>query len=269
MSFSAGFAAGLFVGKKKWGNGGGEPSDDWQPPSWWIPVPEPEPYDIYILVWASKNDRWNNGMKFDLTLCREADNEVGHGNIYCDFGNGTVIELNNQTYLSYTYTEEGQYLVHIVADENANCWRSSGQNQAAWQIVKTGEKIAFVTDYNEQNGYYLYSNLFPNKSYLKYIQINHPRGAPINTIAGAFSYYTALRKLELNWDEITSVGNRTFEGCTGLEKMFLPSCTALGDYAFQGCYNLQEIIVAENCTFGTNCFQNCYSLYPRPDGSTN
>lgn len=51
MSFSAGFAAGLAVGKKKWGNGGG--GDDWQPwvrPSDWCILPEPQENQIIFLA---------------------------------------------------------------------------------------------------------------------------------------------------------------------------------------------------------------------------
>ena len=245
------------------GNGG---DDDWSPPDWWLPVPEPEPYDIYVLVWAYKGTYGNTGMNFELFLCRELDNGLGYGNIFCDWGDGTTDELNQIGYPRHTYTEEGQYLVHIIADENTNCWRSSGSNQAAWQIVKTGANIAFVTDYNEQSGYYPYSNLFPNKNYLKYVQINHPKGLPkINYL---FQNCYALQKLEIK-NKITSLNSRAFESCYGLKKIYLPNCTHIGDYAFSGCYNLQEIVVAEDCVFGTNCFQNCYSLYPRPDGSTN
>ena len=233
-------------------------------------------------------------MKFDLILCRESDNGIGYGNISCDFGDGVV--YNGNGYPQHTYTEEGQYLIHIIADENTNCWRSSSQNQAAWQIFKTGEKIAFVTDQNEENGY-PYSNLFPpaSRNYLKYVRINHPRGIPLNSNVSLFQSCIALKKIQLknkisgdilkytfavcvgmsdfgnilNSDEITSVENDAFSGCTGLKKIYLPNCTSIGDGAFRQCYNLQEIVVAEDCTFGTNCFQNCYSLYPRPDGSAN
>lgn len=274
-------------------DGGGEkPSDDWQPPENWIAVPEPEPYDIYVLILATSGGYGNTGMKFELMLGRESDNEIGHGNIFVDWGDGTTDQLNQRGYPTHTYTEEGQYLIHIITDENANAWRSSSQNQATWQIVKTGENIAFVTDRNEQNNY-PYSNVFPNKNYIKYVQINHPKGLPkINYLfqscyalkkidvkkkfSGdipqyAFAYCTGLSDFSsiLDSDGITSVGNSAFYSCYGLIKIYLPNCTSTGNGAFSYCYNLQEIVVAEDCTFGTNCFQNCYSLYPRPDGSTN
>ena len=185
------FAGAINELKKLSEAGGGE---DWQPPDWWIPVPEPGEYDIYILIWAVKNDRWNTGMNFELMLCREADNEVGHGNISCDFGDGDV--YNGNGYPRHTYAEEGQYLIRITTDENTNCWRNSGTNQAPWQIVKTGENIVFVTDYNEKNGY-PYGSLFPSKNYLKYVQINHPKGLPLNANIGLFQGCYALRRIDL------------------------------------------------------------------------
>lgn len=250
--------------------GGGKPSEDWQPPDWWIPVPEPEPYGIYILVWATKNNQWNTGMNFELMLGRESDNGIGYGNIICDFGDGYVYSGNG--YPRHTYTEEGQYLIHITTDDNTNCWRSSGQNQAAWQIVKTGDKIAFVTDYNENNSY-PYANVFPSKNYLKYVQINNPRGLPMNENVSLFQNCYALRKIDLKKKILGDILKYTFQNCSGLSDVSKilngDEISSIGDYAFQGCYNLQEIVLSENCTFGTNCFQNCYSLYPRPDGSTN
>lgn len=244
--------------------------EDWQPPDWWIPVPEPGEYDIYILIWAVKNDRWNTGMNFELMLCREADNEVGHGNISCDFGDGDV--YNGNGYPRHTYAEEGQYLIRITTDENTNCWRNSGTNQAPWQIVKTGENIVFVTDYNEKNGY-PYGSLFPSKNYLKYVQINHPKGLPLNANIGLFQGCYALRRIDLKKKISGDILGYTFQNCYGLSDVSKilngDEITSIGDYAFQGCYNLQKIIVSEDCTYGTNCFQNCYSLYPRPDGSIN
>lgn len=252
------------------GGGGG---DEWQTPANWIPVPEPEPYDIYILILATRSGYGNTGMNFELMLGRESDNGIGYGNIFCDWGDGTVTDYNGMGYPQHTYTEEGQYLIHIVADENSSCWRSSSDNQAAWQIVKTGANIAFVTDYNEQNGYYPYGNLFPNKNYLKYVQINHPKGLPTSTKDSLFQGCNALRKIDLKKKISGNILRYTFQNCYGLsdfdEILNGDEIKSIGDYAFQGCYNLQKITVAQDCTFGTNCFQNCYSLYPRPDGSVN
>lgn len=268
-SFVTGYAVGYNDGLD---DGGGQAViNEWQPPEWWIPVPEPEPYDIYILVWATRSGYGNTGMNFELILGRELDNGTGYGNISCDFGDGTVTNYSGMGYPQHTYTEEGQYLVHIIADENSNCWRSSNSNQAAWQIVKTGGNIAFVTDYNEQNGYYPYGNVIPNKNYLKYVQINHPKGLPKKEYLFQGCY--ALQKIKLKNKISGDIPRYAFAYCAGLSDFNSildgDEIHSVGDYAFQGCYNLQEITTADDCTFGTNCFQNCYSLYPRPDGSVN
>ncbi len=60
---------------------------------------------------------------------------------------------------------------------------------------------------------------------------------------------------------VTAIGDRAFEGCTGLTGVTLPSgVTSLGNYAFKGCTSLAEVDLGNVTSIGTYAFQNCSSL---------
>lgn len=280
MGFASGFAAGLAVGKKKWG---GAPSDDWQPPDWWIPVPEPEPYDIYILVLATKTGYMNVGMNFSLYLRRSSDSEIGHGHVHCDWGDGTENDYYEWGYPQHTYAEEGQYLIHITTDENANFYVHSGSNQSSWQIFKAGEKIVFVSEYYDKYGYDSMNRPFVGNG-LKLIQINSPKGLPMGKKESLFQDCRGLKKIKLrqnlsgnildytfqlnygldnfpiDTESVEFVNRYAFQQCHGLKTLSLPNVTSIGFQAFFNCDHLESIYLP-NCTFVEDgAFENCYSL---------
>ena len=290
MSFSAGFAAGLAVGKKKWGNG---IKDDWQPPSWWIPVPEPEEYEILILVWVTNTDNqfvFNLGNTSNLCiLLLDANGNITEASINIDWGDGTTNIAPTGNY-GHAFKEAGQYLVKITAQEGLNVFCSKDLRNCYWQIVKTGSRILYKIDTVTVG----YGTPLSSHNRLKYIKINNTNGLPLDKTNYYFEYDYALQKIELkkpmagnvpngcfrgnpftdlqqilDGNSVNAIGDYAFTDCRSLRKIILPNCTSVGDYAFQNCYNLQEIVVADNCTFGKDCFQGCYSLYPRPDGSVN
>ena len=60
---------------------------------------------------------------------------------------------------------------------------------------------------------------------------------------------------------VTAIGDRAFEGCTGLTGVTLPSgVTSLGNYAFKGCTSLAEVDLGNVTSLGNGVFQNCSSL---------
>lgn len=283
----------------------GGASDDWQPPAEWIPVPEPDEYDIYILLQAQPTGNNNAKMKIAFSLYKESTSYPGAwvsgDNIYCDFGDGTEGIYSGG--ITHTYTEPGQYLVHIIGNEKSMKFDQSSLSKNLL-IFKSGEKI--ICDLASQYG-------FREQSSLAYVKINDLEGIyignrqifqgcfslkkmdfkikPTATSIGirAFETCRAIKGISfkncktinelafqgctavktISFPNVTSIDTSAFSGCYNLESVYLPNCTSIGDQAFYQCYNLQKIIVSENCTFGTNCFQSCYSLFPRPDGSIN
>lgn len=282
MSFTAGFAAGLAVGKKKWS---GKPSDDWQPPSWWIPVPEPEPYEVYILIQVE-----NAGKRFNFRLDNE-QGDAGMGTIHCDWGDGTEQDYGMGPSPSHTYTETGQFLIHITGDGNAfflSGWsfndNSNGSRDFVGLIIKTGTNIAFRTDYYDNNNYN-YDALFASKSF-KYIKIMHPSGIPTEKRYGYFMNCYSLQKLELakrisgelsqytfqncyslknfdrfiDYNSVTKIGNYAFSNCYALQKIDFSSCTEIILSAFAQCYNLIRANLPSCTAIGDYGFSQCYNL---------
>ncbi len=79
--------------------------------------------------------------------------------------------------------------------------------------------------------------------------------------AGTYSPFremTTLTSLTLS-ENITSIGQYEFYGCTALTSIDLPnSLTTIGEYAFQGCTALTEVVVPESVTSISNyAFYNC------------
>lgn len=296
IGYAMGYNDGLDDGGK-----GEKPSDDWQPPEWWIPVPEPGPYDIYMLIKAT--DGAYDGMKANFGLYKQIQSGgwVYGNDAYCDWGDGTE-EIYPSAAWTHTYEEQGMYLVHIIGNENAFAFTGSGMPKNLL-IFKSGEKIVcnvgFDLGFQNQNalsyikinnsGGLVFANqkVFQSCNALKQIvanetnvlaigayacsncngleQLNFPNCKLINNYA--FSNCSSLKTI--NFPNVTSIGNSAFSGCSRLQKAYFPNCKSIGSQAFYSCVNLQEITVAEDCTFGVNCFQNCPSLYPRPDGSIN
>lgn len=259
MSFSAGFAAGLAVGKKKWGGG----DDDWQPPDWWIEVPEPEPYEMYFLVLVFYPPE-----NVQFVLSNPVNVNTGGGNVKIDWGDGTVYDSAggywSLTNLSHKYNAEGG---------------GSTQNPF-WN-----KNYLFLAVINCKNGGLPRINAFRECSNLRKINIAvPPKVIGDSSFLGCkcltrfdFSAAVLLDNLscknsgftEINAPLCTSIGDTAFDNCYNLRSVNAPLCTSVGSQAFLQCYDLRKAVFAEDCVFGSNCFENCVSLYPRPDESTN
>ena len=63
-------------------------------------------------------------------------------------------------------------------------------------------------------------------------------------------------------DDITSIGDYAFYGCTSLTEITLPNnITSIGNYAFYGCTGLTNITLRKNITsIGEYAFENCSNL---------
>ena len=81
--------------------------------------------------------------------------------------------------------------------------------------------------------------------------------------ADVFSWArSSIKEINFN-EEITSIGNSAFGGCTALETIEIPNTiTSIGNYAFQGCTSLSgKITIPENVeSIGNNAFENCNNI---------
>ena len=88
---------------------------------------------------------------------------------------------------------------------------------------------------------------------------------PSNSNFGAAIVYNSYQNGQgvMTFDrEVTSIGERAFDGCSNLKSITLPnSVTSIGAYAFYDCSSLSSITIPNSITEIGNCaFQECRSL---------
>ena len=80
-----------------------------------------------------------------------------------------------------------------------------------------------------------------------------------------YDFGEAYRKLYVRVyisDNVKSIGNSAFSGCSSLTSVTIPdSVTSIGNNAFSSCYSLTSITIPDSVTsIGNNAFSSCYSL---------
>lgn len=60
-------------------------------------------------------------------------------------------------------------------------------------------------------------------------------------------------------DQITTVGDYAFRGCSSLTKISLPAATSIGDYAFYACTSLYDVSLPAVTSLGDYAFYGCNS----------
>ena len=280
----------------------GSGDDDWQPPADWLPVPEPEPYEMYFLVEVTNL----LAAEIEIRICDPETEYMGFGPLKVDWGDGTAENYEGYPtgqmwgWLSHKYTEQGQFLIKINASEQSSCLNNLRKNPITL-IMKLGDEICVTSDAVH------IENSFFDQYRLHYVKLSGKNGL----YKSAFSRCYALRKIDIK-NPLPAIQSYCFNGCLrlkhldfsnaeqidgsalgnsgitvidapkckiiseyganicySLEKVNAPLCSSVGDWAFSNDTSLSEAVFAENCTFGSGCFANCYNLYPHPDGSVN
>lgn len=286
MGFASGFAAGLAVGKKKCGGSGG--GEDWQPPDWWLDVPEPNDYEIYLLVdILTVGVPYHKYEKILVNVCRPKDANTGNGALSVDWGDGT-----SETYagtdweepidwkevwgsISHSYSDTGQYLIKITTTEQS-CFLSYITEELSLLIAKLGDKI--IVNNDEASGQNFYTqNAFRGKKRLHWVQFNGTGGLPNKN---AFAVCHALRKVDIkippkiipvasfqecrclkkfDFSEAEIVERHAFQN-SGFKKLEFPKCTSIGDYGAVNCYSLEEMYAPLCSSVGDEGVSQCYKL---------
>ena len=65
---------------------------------------------------------------------------------------------------------------------------------------------------------------------------------------------------EFTNEEVTSISNYTFAGCSLLQSVNIPNCTIINTSAFEGCTSLQSVNFPACTSMRSWVFQNCTSL---------
>ncbi|MDR0524543.1 MAG: leucine-rich repeat protein [Spirochaetaceae bacterium] len=101
--------------------------------------------------------------------------------------------------------------------------------------------------------------LFPN--YAKLVEAILPEGL---TSLGQRTFYGArgLQRISLP-PGLTTIGSSAFQGCTSLTEINLEGITSIGSQAFQGCTSLTKVTLPSSLTdigMGSQVFSGCTSL---------
>ncbi len=271
MGFATGFAAGLAVGKKKWG--GGTTPEIWQPPSDWLEVPEPGEWEANFLI------EIRNVPTFYLSLYDPKTGYTGYGNVTVDWGDGIVETYEGcspddwpQTtrrsdFHSHTYSEQGQYIVKVLTDKFSSFlhrvkdgnYIGHGTNLL---IAKTGKNICLVNVPDDPSGWRASDGTFGYNFRLRWVKINGSSQMQKYGLTNC----TSLKRLDLaepmievpercfsitpipkNFDfsKIQKIGELGFGQAVLPPKIVLPECTEIGKRAFNVCE--EEEVSAPKC----------------------
>lgn len=288
-SFVMGYAVGYNDGLD---DCSGSPSEDWQPLDDWLEVPEPGEWEANFLI------EIRNVPTFFLWLWSPQTGEYGYGSVTVDWGDGTVETYEGcspndwpQTtrrseHHSHTYSEQGQYIVKVLADE-FSCFlnrvrdKSYGSQSVNLLIAKTGKNIRLVNVPDDPSGWRASDGTFGYNYRLRWVKIN---GSSQMQQHG-FDNCTSLKRLDLaepmtevpkfcfqlatvpqNFDfsKIQKIDESGFGQAILPKKINLLECTEIGRRAFNVCE--EEEISAPKCvkmadyaTFSTNKYLKAFS----------
>ncbi|MBQ8177258.1 MAG: leucine-rich repeat protein [Oscillospiraceae bacterium] len=283
MSFDDGFILGLGIGRKL--GGGGGTSDEWQFPTDWIDIPDPESNQIVMLMDTSASLNTNGG----TTMFGCYDDSGRYGGVTIDCGDGQVIEIPEGTgqNFQYGYSIRGQYIITVTSNNidaiNFSGISYSDYTASSLRAIKVGANMHLVGNAFESSLRGLtYAEFFGQAATSYYglynLQCIKAHTAPSEIKSSCFSSCYNLRYIYGLLDEITTLPSDSFYSCSNLKKISLPNLTAMNGGVrncqslevfsapklnaisnandFIGCYSLKKLQVAEGCTYN-NSFSDC------------
>lgn len=264
----------------------GTEGGEWQPPDWWIPVPEPEPWEAYFLVCT------NATTQFNVNFMSAAGSVDHRGEHIIDWGDGTietaVLTALGQT---HTYTNANQqYLIKITIVDTTieRFWCQPVNIDFGVLIIKCGDN--FPLYYSGIGSLLSLKSITLSKNLLIY-----PYGA--NYKMFKMNSFRELRTIVLpttsdvtgldlsgcnildtikNTDKIKSIWDMSY--CYGIKNLDVPNCANIGTVesigsdgsvlntiyntsgVFNYCYNLNSINAPLCTNVIENAFQDCYEL---------
>lgn len=246
------------------GGGDPDPEPEWQPPTDWIPVPEPGPYEMYFLVakegsFTFECQLYRPDLGSTLENCEEAT-------VY--WGDDNVEVYKNFFKLEHSYTNGGMYLIKIITDGKPCHFYSCN---APVLIAKLGDEIitkcengnscpfdgcsSYVKQIKIGGKDGIHENEFFNFKYLaKFDSTTQLKVIPAYAFRGCFS----LKNIDLS--NVTSIGEGAFYQCQNLSMVNATNLEHIGNYAFYECSKLTTINASNVIIIGNYAFQECKIL---------
>ena len=238
MSFATGVAVGFAMGKKMFG--GGDPEEDWTPPSDWPDIPEPNDYEMYFLIDVSAVPQ-----TFAFVTTEPTTANSGVGALSIDWGDGSTSEFADDEWrtsdCAHEYNAAGKFAVKVSVSETS-CFLQQISPTYANSILlaaKLGNEIIL----NDGSSSYTQAAL-RNQYYMQYVKFGGKGGLPrqnafngdyslhkidISTPptiipSGTFNGAYCLKKFDFS--EVVEINNSGIYAC-GFEKLYLPKCQAV------------------------------------------
>lgn len=293
MSFDAGLAVGLALGKKKFSGGVG--GDNWKYPADWIQIPEPAANEVYCVGTTSLSTNRIISVMFDKYGVLDDSATI-------DWGDGTTVAVNN-TQISHTYVDGTGHLADSGMEQFLI--RITMQTPSKWGSVRiecsSGAEVfalalaygfdTAMTTYGNANRCSLHQITLPNMTSLVgtlylcacYALKKVITPTKITAIGNALAYDYSLESIDLsevttigenglintalkiiNAPKLVSVGNCGLSENKLLREINAPLLASVGDRAMANDISLFRFTHAESCTFGANACINCPNLYPNP-----
>ena len=227
-------------------SGGEGGDDDWQPPEGWIDIPEPEAYQVTMLV-----DTYFTKTSVSITLTNETGTWSASGAPTIDWGDGTVtvFEPRARGY-SHTYDETGQYIITVTGAENENIiYFTSASYENSILAIKIGTSMGITgsnTDY------------FVNLVYLKFKGRPRHEFTPFN-FQNAYSLICV--DFESGYPYDGDFRDSAFQNCYSLKKApFTRNLKRIPAQMFQNCRSLESVDLSSAVTVEGSTFFNCHSV---------
>lgn len=269
MSFGAGVAVGFAMGKKMFEGGGGEPEEDWTPPSDWPVVPEPNDYEIFFLVEALTTNQ-----VFSFLLSDPSTANTGSGNLAIDWSDGSIESFANNEWdvnsLYHTYANVGKYIVKVTTTASSCFFQYINQayEKSIVLMAKLGNEIII------NNGSESHTQMGFRAQYrIQYVKLGGKGGLarqqtfglsyalhkvdiaipPTIIPPGTFSSAYSLGKFDFS--EVTEISNDAFTN-SGFKKLDMPKCVSVGIRGISSCSALREVNLPVVLTVGDNGMSN-------------
>ena len=288
MDFGDALAIGYCMARNK-KSGSSSSDNDWKPPEDWLPVPEPNDYEIYFLIDVIKIYGNNRYDYLSFILSRPSDFNTGYGTLTIDWGDGTVDSWTGyneetgdysnswHTPLKHIYTQTGQYIVKVSATAQS-CYLqsiSTGSGYIRLLIAKCGNEITLNSDelagndYSTQNG-------FKGHQYIQYVKISGKGGLPRESgFKGCYSlqkvditspptiipndtFYDCYNLKKFDFSEVTEINKYGLE-CSYFTKLGLPKCTTISEYGLN-LSRVEEINAPICSSIDNYAFRDNYCL---------